>query len=204
MLSGLLSAVSNLLSGLLGSVVDLLGGLLGGLTQTFVAVPAVPAAPFQPQASGDVVAAPAQATSLVETVMDGMAEGSGNLLEAALSGTDRLVETGIVDSAHALNDLARGIAGITETTITTNYRADGTIASVVEHVSHGPGAAVMMHFVSEVLAPQVSGLGMGVSQLMGASGSGVEVALANLTAYDLNYSVSASGAGMLVLDHAVS
>ncbi|MDD5363961.1 MAG: hypothetical protein PHR30_01365 [Gallionellaceae bacterium] len=191
MLSGLLNALGSLL----GSVVDLLGGLLGGLTQAL--------APPDPVASAvPDDAAMAAANTQVATVIDSTSEEANSLLDAAISGADDLVETGLIDSAHALSDLAQGLSGLTTTTVTTNYRTDGSISSVVEEVSHAPGAALMMHYVSEVLAPQVSGVGEGVNQFMQQTGAGMESALANLTDFDLSYSTTSFGTSLLVIDHA--
>lgn len=187
MLTGLLNAVT----GLLGSLANLLGGLLNGLAEALA--PTAAAVP----ATND--AAPANYEALTE-VMDDGAEEAADLLDAAFSGTDALVETSLVDSAHALGDLAEDLAGVTVTTITTNYRPDGSISSVIEEISHAPGAILMMHYVSEVLAPQVGDVGDGVSQFMQQVGTGMGTALDNLTDYDLSYSTSAYGSSLLIID----
>jgi hypothetical protein len=59
----------------------------------------------------------------------------------------------------------------------------------------------MMHYVSEVLAPQVNGVGQGVSLFMQETGAGVQTALDNITGYDLAYSTSAYGSSLLVIEH---
>ncbi|TCJ16319.1 hypothetical protein EZJ19_05295 [Parasulfuritortus cantonensis] len=192
----MLTSLLNAVGGLLGSVVDLLGGILGSLTRALA-----------PASTTDLVAtvastdtASASATEQIDTAIDATSSAATDLLDTAIDGTDQLLETGLVDSAHALGDLAEDLADLTITTITTNYREDGTVSSVVEEVSHAPGALVMMQYVSEVLAPQVDGIGDGVSQFMQETGTGVETALGNLTAYDLSYSTTIFGTSQLVIE----
>lgn len=196
MLTGLLNAVGSLL----GSVVDLLGGLLGGLAGALS--PAADRVGTDLQITTGETSGDDGAAATIQAAIDGTSDEATDLLDAAIDGTDQLMETGIVDSAQALGDLAGDLADLTVTTITTNYRPDGTVESVVEEISHAPGALVMMHYVSEVLAPQVAGVGEGVSLFMQQTGAGVEDALGNLTAYDLSYYQSVFGSTQLIIDRA--
>lgn len=197
MLTSLLNAVGSLL----GAVVDLVGGILGSLTHALSPAPAQGGTEVQVYsgpASEDAEATAAY--SQVQGAIDGTAQEANSLLDSAIDGTDQLMETGMLDSARALGELAQDLAGLTVTTTTTHYRPDGSVESVVEEVSHEPGALLMMQYVSEVLAPQVSGVGEGVSQFMQQTGAGMEDALGNLTAYDLSYSKTAFGTSVLVID----
>lgn len=194
----MLTSILNAVGSLLGAVVDLVGGLLGSLTGAIAPVPAITTTLVTDAPSANDTD-PAATPSPVQTAIDGISNESSSLLDSAIDGTDQLIETGIVDSAHALGELAQDLAGYTITTTTTSYYPDGTLASVVEEVSHAPGAMVMMHYVSEVLAPQVNGIGAGVEQFMQQTGAGVEQALGNITAYDLSYSTY-FGTSLLVID----
>ncbi|NTV95731.1 MAG: hypothetical protein HGA75_09980 [Thiobacillus sp.] len=196
MLTGLLNAVGSLL----GTLVDLVGGILGSLTQALTPTAAVADTAIQASVQATEADSTTTAYSQIEAAIDSTSEEATDLLDAAIDGTDQLMETGIVDSARALGELAQDLAGLTVTTTTTYYRPDGTVSSVVEQVSHEPGALLMMQFVNEVLAPQVSGMGEGISLFMQQTGAGMEDALGNLTAYDLSYTTTAFGTSLLVID----
>lgn len=198
MLSGLLSALGDLL----GSLTNFLGDLLGGLTQTLTSAGNSTSDTAMQAIANDSASAPTAVPAPVETFIDSAADEANSLFDTALAGTNELVETSLVDSAQALSQLSKDLADLTVTTVTTNYRQDGSVSSVVQQVSHEPGALVMMHYVSEVLAPQVSGLGKDISLFMQQTGEGMESALINITTYDLSYSTSSFGTTLLTINHA--
>lgn len=183
-LGDLLNTIGNLLGGVLNS---LLGGLLGG--------PANVVAVADPQAAPTTDSA----NTLVTDTIHEMSAGSNDLLGTALSGADTLMTTGIVDSAHALGEMAKDLAALTDTTVTKQYGPSGELVSVTEHVSHAPAAAVMTEYIDQVLAPQASGLGGGMYQFMSDTGNGVGTTMDSLGSYDLSYNASLFGGTYLTV-----
>lgn len=196
MLTGLLDA----LGGLLSAVGQILGGLLGGLVHGLQGGLQGGGGAAAPDAAGGASAGDT-ADATVSGVIAGMSEAANGLLVSALSGTDALVETGVADGARALGEMAQGVAVLAETTVSTTYFPDGSVASVTEHVSHGAGAELMMTYVREVLAPQMTTLGDGVQHFMLQTGTGVGQTLDTLSDYDLSYASTAYGTTRLTLEH---
>lgn len=193
MLNNLLEPLGDLLNvigNLLGSLLDsLLGGLLGGPGDSVTVADTTLAAPASTEAVNTLV---------TDTIAE-MSAGSNDLLETALSGADTLMTTGIVDSAHALGDLAQDLEVLTDVTIVKQYGPAGELVSVTEHISHAPAAAVMIEYIDEVLAPQASGLGSGVYQFMSDTGDGVGMTMDSLSSYQLAYSATMFGGTYLTV-----